>query len=74
MSDQYRYVLVITGELDAKDVNHARLQIEMGFTLTGRMLKTPHEISIQVVPEVEPSSDNGRIPLSLMKQERKQRG
>lgn len=46
---RYSYALVIAGEIEAPDEHHARLQVEMGFALGGRLLKTDHQITIQLV-------------------------
>ena len=64
---QYRYILVVVGDLIAPDEGHALMQVEMGHALTGRLLKFPNDVSIQIAEksqetDIDPAQfqDNGR--------------
>lgn len=63
---EYRYVLVVVGELLAPDEGHALMQVQMGHSLTGRLLKFPNEVSIRIVEkedaEKSQPGENGKTP------------
>lgn len=63
---QYRYILVVVGDLIAPDERHALLQVEMGHALTGRLLKFPNDVSIQIAEKTIDESgqfdNNGKGP------------
>ena len=69
---QYRYILVVVGDLIARDDMHALLQVEMGHALTGRLLKFPNDVNIQVVEKIQmedvessQNQDNGKGPKTV---------
>lgn len=56
---KYRYVLVVKGEIEARNKTNAHLNIMMGTTLSARLMASPHEIGLEL-REFEPG--NGREP------------
>jgi hypothetical protein len=59
----YNYVVVITGQIEAPNEEHARVQALMGVSLTGRLLASPHEVGVKV-GAVEEKSD-GQKPTPI---------
>ncbi len=47
----YKYVIVVTGTVEAEHDVNAKLQVLMGVTLTTRLLQTPHNIAIKIAEE-----------------------
>jgi hypothetical protein len=67
------YIIVVTGQLEAPSEDHAQAQVLMGVTLTGRLMSTPHEMSVKVgpVPETRstPAPSDGEHPIPFPLQE-----
>ena len=60
---KFRYVLVIKGEIEARNKTNAHLNILMGTTLSARLISSPHEVGLEL-RELE-SKANGR-PISAV--------
>ena len=60
----YRYVIAVTGQVEAPSEEHARLQLLMGVSFTGRLLQAEHNIAIEVRPiEAVQQPSNGPRPV-----------
>ncbi len=46
----YQYVVVVTGQVEAPNEEHAQLQALMGVSVGGRLLLTPHQVAVKVAP------------------------
>jgi hypothetical protein len=55
---KFRYILVVKGEIEARNKTNAHLNILMGTTLSARLISSPHEIALEL-RETE-SRENGR--------------
>ena len=54
---KFRYILVVKGEIEARNKTNAHLNILMGTTLSARLISSPHEIALEL-RETE-SRENG---------------
>ncbi len=45
---KYRYAIVVRGFIEANSQTNAYMQLLMGLSLNGRMLRQPHELSVDV--------------------------
>ena len=50
---KYRYAIVVRGFIEANSQSNAYMQLLMGLSLNGRMLRQPHELAVDV-REVNP--------------------
>lgn len=56
---QFKYVHVISGEVDAPNEESATLQVLMGVTISSRLMATPIDVGLEMA-EVHPPNDNGQ--------------
>jgi len=45
---KFRYILVVKGEIEARNKTNAHLNILMGTTLSARLISSPHEIALEL--------------------------
>ena len=62
--EQYSYVFVVTGKLEAPSEEHARQQILMGLSLSGRLLQSKFDLALELkLPQPQPEvGPNGQQP------------
>lgn len=74
MPRKFRYVIVITGDLPARNRAQAYNIVRMGFTLVARLLESPNDIAIRIeeITEEAPEEDKGLALQLFRKQFRKQ--
>jgi hypothetical protein len=45
---KFRYILVVKGEIEARNKTNAHLNILMGTSLSARLISSPHEIALEL--------------------------
>ena len=64
--EQYSYVFVVTGKVEAPSEEHARAQVLMGVSVSGRLVQAPgFTLGLELVeaaPLKEPVAPNGQRP------------
>ncbi len=57
---EYRYVFVVTGQVEAPNEEHARTQVLMGVSVSGRLVQAPgFTLGLELTP---PLASNGQAP------------
>lgn len=61
----FRYVIVVTGQVEAPSEDHAKLQAAMGISVSGRLLTSPFDIAVEIQPVPDPQPTDGKKPLVM---------
>jgi hypothetical protein len=64
--EQYSYVFVVTGQVEAPNEEHARTQVLMGVSTSARLVQAPGftlALEVTAAPPKESVARNGRPPV-----------